>query len=155
MSCWPHGTTADIGIRVFSSSPTEVLKEAVLGMQQLLLSDIGSKQLGSLAWHHSQWNLSSDDWDRMLVAVLEETLFRAEIHDEWVVDISFMLSDELHCQVAWVDATQVEREVEIKAVTRHGLQVIELASAEEIHSPFTEVPGIVGPGWIADVVFDI
>jgi SHS2 domain-containing protein len=151
MSSWPFGTTADIGLRVFSSSPEGVLKEAVLGMQSILLSTTGF----NLPWHHSQWNLGKDDWDRMLVKVLEETLYRAEIHNEWVVDISFSLGQQLHCQVAWVDASKVEREVEIKAITRHDLQVRELGAAEQVSSPYSEVPDIIGPGWIGDVVFDI
>ena len=151
MSSWAFGTTDDIGLRAFSSSPEGVLKEAVLGMQNILLSTAEF----DLPWHHSQWNIVRDDWDRMLVKVLEETLYRAEIHNEWVVDISFMLGQQLHCQVAWVDANEVEREVEIKAITRHDLQVLELGTAEQISSPYPEVPDIIGPGWIGDVVFDI
>ena len=57
--------------------------------------------------------------------------------------------------MAWVDASQVEREVEIKAVTRHDLQFIELAIDEELGSNYQEVPVAIGPGWVADLVFDI
>ncbi len=151
MSSWPFGTTADIGLRSFSSTPLKVMEEAVMGMQSILMSDGGQE----LPWHHSQWILPVDDWDRLLVKVLEEVLYRAEIKDEWVVDISFMLKEELHCQVAWVEASDVEREVEIKAITRHDLMFRELAPAEQLESIHDGVPDIIGPGWVADVVFDI
>jgi SHS2 domain-containing protein len=163
LSIWPHGTTADIGLRAFAASPDDLVKQVVLGMQQSMLSEVGSKQQSSLPWHHSQWNLPATlDWDRDIVKILEEVLFRAEVHDEWVVDISIFpkgvdSENESHiaCQVAWVDASQVEREVEIKAVTRHDLQFIELAIDEELGSNYQEVPVAIGPGWVADLVFDI
>lgn len=163
MSIWPHGTTADIGLRVFAANPADLVKQAVLGMQQSMLSEVGSEQQSRLPWHHSQWNLpATTEWDRNLVKVLEEVLFRAEVHDEWVVDISIIAKEtdsdgenSLACQVAWVDAEQVEREVEIKAVTRHDLCFKELVSGEQMASNYQEVPIAIGPGWVADVVFDI
>lgn len=163
LSIWPHGTTADIGLRAFASSPADLVKQVVLGMQQSMLSKVGTEKLTTLPWHHSQWNLpATTDWDRDLVKILEEVLFRAEVHEEWVVDLSIIPKDmipedesHLACQVAWVDAGKVEREVEIKAVTRHDLCFIELAMGEELGSNYQEVPVAIGPGWVADVVFDI
>lgn len=163
MSYWPYGTTADIGISVFASSPESLISQAVEGMQAILLSKDGSVAITKLPWHHSTWNLSSSNqWDRDLVMVLEEVLFRCEVHEEWVVDLQIVKvgsSDDnlpyLACQVAWVDSAEIEREVEIKAVTRHDLRFIELKHGEECVSQYPEVPVVQGPGWIADVVFDI
>ena len=42
MSYWPYGTTADIGISVFASSPESLISQAVEGMQAILLSKDGS-----------------------------------------------------------------------------------------------------------------
>mgnify|MGYP001178956898 CR=1 FL=1 len=41
MSSWPYGTTADIGICVFASSPESLICQAVEGMQGILLSSEG------------------------------------------------------------------------------------------------------------------
>ena len=61
----------------------------------------------------------------------------------------------LRAQVDWVNAEEVEREIEIKAVTTHGLVVKEVAKGEVITSSGEDVPDFEGPGWYADVVFDI
>ena len=163
MSYWPYGTTADIGICVFASSPESLISQAVEGMQAILLSEEGNAAIKKLPWHHSTWNLySSSQWDRDLVRVLEEVLFRCEVHEEWIVDLQIVKVESsdnnpphLACQVAWVDAIDIEREVEIKAVTRHDLRFIELKPGEECVSQYPEVPVVQGPGWVADVVFDI
>lgn len=162
MSSWPYGTTADIGICVFASSPESLIGQAVEGMQGILLSGEGIEAIKDCPWHHSTWNLpSSNTWDRDLVRILEEVLFRCEVHDEWVVELKLLKLQEgeensqLACQVAWVDAEAIEREVEIKAVTRHNLRFIELAEGQESISQYPEVPVVRGPGWLAEVVFDI
>jgi SHS2 domain-containing protein len=49
----------------------------------------------------------------------------------------------------------IEREIEIKAVTTHGLVVSEVKDGETVVSSWEDVPEFTGPGWYADVVFDI
>ena len=61
----------------------------------------------------------------------------------------------LQAQVRWVDSECVEKEVEIKAVTRQDLMVREVGIGEVLNSPWKEVPTFEGPGWFSDVVFDI
>ena len=58
-------------------------------------------------------------------------------------------------QVSWVNAELIEREIEIKAVTTHNLVVAEVNRGENIASQWNDVPNFEGPGWYADVVFDI
>ena len=50
---------------------------------------------------------------------------------------------------------EIEREVEIKAVTSHELQFSELQVNEMAISQWEDVPDFQGPGWFCDVVFDI
>ena len=44
MSWWIMPTTADVGIRAFSSSINGVIREVTLGMQAILLSELGAKE---------------------------------------------------------------------------------------------------------------
>ena len=166
MSAWPRPTTADIGLRAFAASPSRLISEATLGMQDILLSPKALKSINLHVRHTSQWQISSPvtdwvkHWDLLLVQWLEEVLYRSEIHQQWLVDcqISAVWGETevmLSAQVSWVDSDRVEREIEIKAVTSHELQFTELKQGEEIHSKWEQVPDFQGPGWFCDVVFDI
>ncbi|MDA8546981.1 archease [Euryarchaeota archaeon] len=166
MSSWPRPTTADIALRAFASSPSRLFTEASLGMQDILLSDEAQRILNTHVRHSSLWQIEaphdggSQAWDLLLVQWLEEVLYRAEIHNQWLVDCQLAFSWEekkviASGHVSWVESEHVEREVEIKAVTSHELQFIELKVSEHAHSPWEQVPDFQGPGWFCDVVFDI
>ena len=58
-------------------------------------------------------------------------------------------------QVSHVACDEVETEIEIKAVTTHELKFSKVNSGETINSDWEIVPSFEGPGWYADVVFDI
>jgi SHS2 domain-containing protein len=49
----------------------------------------------------------------------------------------------------------VEREVEVKAITLHELVLREIQSGEIIVGVDLDIPTFEGPGWMAQVVFDI
>ena len=166
MSSWPRPTTADIALRAFASSPSRLFTEASLGMQDILLSDEAQRILNKHVRHSSLWQIEaphdggSQAWDLLLVQWLEEVLYRAEIHNQWLVDCQLAFSWEekkviASGHVSWVESEHVEREVEIKAVTSHELQFTELKVSEHAHSPWEQVPDFQGPGWFCDVVFDI
>lgn len=159
MSAWARPTTADVGLRAFSSSPERLMIEAAKGMQAILLSSKGATDVDAAIRHTGEWNLSFEgepDWERLLVSFLEEVLYRAEVEDIWLVDGLARLSpDSLQIAVTWIDASPIEREVEIKAVTRHELMFKEIGKGETLASHWTEVPSFEGPGWACDVVFDI
>ncbi|MDA9828079.1 archease [Candidatus Poseidoniaceae archaeon] len=166
MSSWPRPTTADIALRAFASSPSRLFTEASLGMQDILLSDEAQRILNAHVRHSSLWQIEaphdggSQAWDLLLVQWLEEVLYRAEIHNQWLVDCQLAFSWEekkviASGHVSWVESEHVEREVEIKAVTSHELQFTELKVSEHAYSPWEQVPDFQGPGWFCDVVFDI
>ena len=166
MSSWPRPTTADIALRAFASSPSRLFTEASIGMQEILLSDEAKKPLNSPPRHTSQWQIEAPheyenkSWDLLLIQWLEEILYRAEIHNQWLVDCQLAFTWESEVVIAsghvsWVESELIEREVEIKAVTSHELQFKELRAGENAYSPWEQVPDFQGPGWFCDVVFDI
>ena len=61
----------------------------------------------------------------------------------------------IEAQVSWVNSDLVEREVEIKAVTLHELVLREVSNEEMVPGIEPDIPTFNGPGWMAQVVFDI
>lgn len=166
MSAWPRPTTADIALRAFSSSPSRLFTEAALGMQNILLSDNAKKMINSYVRFSGQWQIKAPrndgekQWDLILVQWLEEVLYRSEVHGEWLVDCQLNFQWEtnevvVNAQISWIESENLEREIEIKAVTTHELQFTELKHGEHADSPWEQVPDFQGPGWLCDVVFDI
>ena len=49
----------------------------------------------------------------------------------------------------------MERELEIKAVTMHEVALVEVRPGEVIAGVDHDIPSFEGPGWMAQVVFDI
>ncbi len=83
-----------------------------------------------------------------------------EVEQKWLVHCSVKIEEnqddvQLQAQVSWVASSDVEKEVEIKAVTRYDLVVDQVGQGEILASPWNEVPTFEGPGWYSDVVFDI
>ena len=161
VSSWPRPTTADVGLRSFAPTLSRLFEETALGMQSYLLA----KPIPSTAIHHSAvWNVKipahDDSNELLLVQWLEEVLFMDEVEERWMVDCMVQIQQRdnenlLQAQVRWVESECVEKEVEIKAVTRQDLMVREVGIGEVLNSPWKEVPTFEGPGWFSDVVFDI
>ena len=157
MSWWIMPTTADVGIRAFSSSINGVIREVTLGMQAILLSEFGAKVSSSLVCSSGEWSVKvSNSNDNTMVSWLEEVLYQCEIEGRWLVDCQILLGDDsLDAQVSYVDASKVEREVEIKAVTRHELILKEIYEDNEFEGILPNIPTFQGPGWVAQLIFDI
>ena len=164
MSAWLWPTTADVGMRVFSKDLASLLTEAAHGMQRYLMSEKAVQNLNRHVRHSGEWRVRSQhhptDPHFLYLAWLDEILYRAEVHEEWYVDGLVKMEEDEHgllavAHVSWVEANQVEREIEIKAVTTHSLVVAEVAEGEQVVSRWEDVPDFEGPGWYADVVFDI
>ena len=166
MSHWPRPTTADIGLRAFSNSPNNLIAEATIGMQNILMSNDSNNKLNNHIRHNSQWNVSIDSdehdlcYDMLLVNWLDEVLYRCEVHQQWLVDCQIMIEHSegklnLQAQVSWIDSKVITREIEIKAVTSHELLIEKVLSQQVITSEWPEVPTFEGPGWYCDVIFDI
>ena len=150
-------TTADIGFRVFSDSPTGILRESALALQGIQLSDRGVEYLDGHIRHVAEWSIpfGSSDIERTLVRWLEEVLFNSYVEDKWLVESEFSLDEDyLRAQVLWVDSRDVELEIEVKAVTLHDLVVRQVAMGEVVDG-VEGVPSFEGPGWMAQVVLDI
>ena len=118
----------------------------------------------NISAHTGEWRIQSphdpNDHAFLFIAWLEEILYKAEVHNQWLVDVQCKVEErqdglEIVAHVEWVDADSVEREIEIKAVTTHQLTVSEVERGAIIVSDWPDVPTFEGPGWYADVVFDI
>ena len=158
MSWWILPTTADIGVRAFSSSPEGTIVECVLGLQSIQISDKSPDALNHLTRSTGVWTISltNNDLERGLVKFLDEVLYRGAVEDQWLVDLVVRIdSDSISAQVSWVNSELVEREIEIKAVTLHELVLREVKSKENIPGVEPNIPSFEGPGWMAQVVLDI
>ena len=150
-------TTADIGFRAFSSNPSDLLREAALALQGIQMSERGAALLNGHLRHVGEWAVTvpTGDLERGLVRWLEEILYQGSVEDRWLVESDLVIEEDcLRAQVLWVDARDVELEVEVKAITLHNLAVREVAEGEIVEG-VEGVPSFEGPGWMAQVVLDI
>ena len=153
MSWWILPTTADIGIRAFSSSAEGAIAECAFGLQSIQVSD---NSLGSINHLIRSTGVWINDIERGLVKFLEEVLYRGSIENQWLVDLVVKVDeDSIAAQVSWVDSEQVEREIEVKAITLHELILREINDKEIIAGVDPNIPTFEGPGWMAQVVLDI
>jgi SHS2 domain-containing protein len=155
LSYWVRPTTADVGIRAFGKNRNDLLREMTLGMQSILLA--GDQDVNSIQRKVARWEISHEgDFDIMIVKWLDEVLYRAEVHEEFLLECQPMIRDGIiEAQVSYVSKDEVELEVEIKAVTTHEFAFREVNAEETIPSDWPEIPSFEGPGWYGDVVFDI
>tara|TARA_Y100001970_G_scaffold267252_1_gene356971 strand:- start:359 stop:835 length:477 start_codon:yes stop_codon:yes gene_type:complete len=158
MSWWILPTTADIGVRAFSSSPEGAIEEATLGMQSIQLSESGAESVNSLVRNTGTWsiNIEGNDLQRGMVRWMEEVLYRCDGEGKWLVGNSISIDDGIiSAQVSWVDSESVEREVEVKAVTMHELILRKVEHGELLSGVGNDIPSFEGPGWVAQVVLDV
>ena len=156
MSWWLWPTTADVGIRAFSNSPSSLIDEVIHGMQNIVLSDSNvtfdqNTIIGDIEWNHP----IDRSLDRLIVKILEEVLYLSEVDNRWIINSKTMIHDNnIHILFTHVNSNTIHRDVEIKAVTRHSLEFREIDKNESIDS-IDGIPEMVGPGWFASVVFDL
>ena len=146
MSSWLRPTTADVGLRSFAASKARLFEETTAGMQDYLLAS----EIPPKAIHHtSVWTVHipvhDDSNGLLLVKWLEEVLFMDEVEQKWLVDCSIKIEElegehSLQAHVRWVNSDEIEKEVEIKAVTRQDLMVAEFTANQTLESPWPEVP---------------
>ena len=142
MSSWLRPTTADVGLRSFAPSKARLFEETTAGMQDYLLAS----EIPSKAIHHtSVWTVHipvhDDSNGLLLVKWLEEVLFMDEVEQKWLVDCSIKIEElegelSLQAHVRWVNSDEIEKEVEIKAVTRQDLMVAEVGANQTLESPW-------------------
>ncbi len=156
MSWWIWPTTADVGIRVFSSTKSKLIDEVIYGMQNVVFSDNDPDRYGGYVVGEYEWNHANDrTLDRMIVRILEEVLYISEVENKWIIGSQTLINDDnIRIVFRYIDPSNLIRDVEIKAVTRHSLDARELDANESISS-IDSVPEMIGPGWFASVVFDL
>jgi SHS2 domain-containing protein len=158
MSWWILPTTADIGIRAFSSTAAGAITECVLGLQSIQLEDKNPESLNHLTRFNGVWSVmtNNNDLERGLVKFLEEILYRGSVEDQWLVDLAVKIDEKsISAHVSWVKSDFVHREIEIKAVTLHELVFREINKGEIVTGVEPNIPTFEGPGWMAQVVLDI
>lgn len=156
MSWWLWPTTADVGIRAFSSSPSLLIDEVIDGMQNIVLSNSHTKYDDNTIIGEIEWNYPIDrSLDRLMVRILEEVLYLSEVHNKWIIKSKTMINDNVvHIVFTYVNPDNVDRDVEVKAVTRHSLEFRKINENESIAS-IDGLPEMLGPGWFASVIFDL
>lgn len=156
MSWWLWPTTADVGIRAFSSSPSLLIDEVIHGMQNIVLSNSNTKYDDNTIIGEIEWNYPIDrSLDRLMVRILEEVLYLSEVNNKWIIKSKTMINDNVvHIVFTYVNTENVDRDVEVKAVTRHSLEFRKIHENESIAS-IDGLPEMLGPGWFASVIFDL
>ena len=156
MSWWLWPTTADVGIRAFSSSPSLLIDEVIHGMQNIVLSNSHTKYDDNTIIGEIEWNYPIDrSLDRLMVRILEEVLYLSEVQNKWIIKSKTMINDNVvHIVFTYVNPDNVDRDVEVKAVTRHSLEFRQIYENESIAS-IDGLPEMLGPGWFASVIFDL
>ena len=112
MSWWILPTTADIGIRAFSSTAAGAITECVLGLQSIQLEDKNPESLNHLTRFNGVWSVmtNNNDLERGLVKFLEEILYRGSVEDQWLVDLAVKINEKsISAHVSWVKSDFVNR----------------------------------------------
>ena len=100
MSYWPFGTEADIGLRVFGSSISSIFRDNHAGMMNIIASDnLLTNEIQQTYSNEFSLSLpieeSGENFDMLLVAFLEEILYRLEVNDQWVYDTRIKVAKNL------------------------------------------------------------
>jgi SHS2 domain-containing protein len=156
MSWWIWPTTADVGIRVFSSTKSSLIDEVIYGMQNVVFSDDNQYRYEECIVGEFEWNHANDrTLDRLIVRILEEVLYMSEVENKWIIGSQSLINeDQIRIVFRYIESSILTRDVEIKAVTRHSLDARELVAEESI-AGIDGIPEMIGPGWFASVVFDL
>lgn len=162
MSHWIWPTTADLGLRAMAPTKERVFAEAGLGL--LGAMDVTGTPTSRLM--HGEWNAVLEttggrvDDDVLLLAWLDEVLYQAQTQGRWMLSAEIQLTRDtdhagVHAMVTYVAADELERGVEVKAVSSHGLTLSSLEVGEVLPGRGEGMPALQGPAWYADVLLDV
>ena len=165
MSYWPFGTEADIGLRVYGSSINSIFTDNHAGMMNIIAEDnLLTREIQETFSNEFSISLpieeSGENNDMLLVAFLEEILYRLEVNDQWVYDARVRVTKnqtDAVCQgiLYFIPKEFVNIELEIKAITTHLLHISKVEHNQVVSSDDIDVPEFRGPGYYSDLVFDI
>ena len=162
VSWWISPTTADTGIRAFEPDLMTLFATMLEGMQSMILDDTTPRTSNtSLRTSEVSLEVKGISDEEVLVTLLEEALYEAEVHERWWVratlDPRWFTHRQGRCRVVvwWIPVLDVDPVLHIKAITRHGL-IVDALKEGEIHvDPAGVGPEFVGPGYHAHVIFDV
>ncbi len=136
--------TADLQIRVYGTTHAELFTHALIGMFQsigprTLTCTVQNERLicPSLDRCHTI-DIQSSDLEQLLVDFLSQALSLSDIYNELYLNVSYDTMTETSLKGTLEGVAVTGFDVEIKAVTYHGLAI-------------TQQDGI----WQTDIVFDI
>lgn len=162
MSRWTWPTTADLGIRAMSSTLEGLFVESALGVLEAMQPDLPeSLHVKSGEWEISLHRVDGDVSNAvLLLAWLDEILFRAQHAGEWLLDAAVQIADDVdkrrvRASVHWTDGASIDRGVEVKAISSHGLCVEFVQPDAVLPGILDHVPELVGPAWYADTILDV
>lgn len=116
----PH--TADLRLRIEAPSLEELFEDGARAMRELL---VGSSPVSPV--QHVRISLRADTPDELLLGLLREVLYRFSAEGEAPSHLVVSRASAVELEGAlWVEALSVGRHLpqpEVKAVTRHGLEV--------------------------------
>ncbi|DAC08506.1 MAG TPA: hypothetical protein D7I09_07700 [Candidatus Poseidoniales archaeon] len=162
MSHWIWPTTADLGLRAMAPNVERLFADAGLG----LLAAMDVQGTTSSKVQHGQWNVNLDavagrvDLDVLLLAWLDEVLYQAQAKSRWMLSAEVKITQQddhssVSAMVSYVDGGGMNRGVEVKAVSSHGLVLKHLDAGESLPGRGDAMPTLVGPAWYADVLLDV
>ncbi|GAC1444508.1 MAG: archease [Chloroflexota bacterium] len=123
--------TADVGFRLQANSPSYAFVAAAEGMFDIMLSRRMVQEC-----HSWEISVEATGWEELLVAFLEELLYRYEMHGEVPHSVCMRNLTETTLSAAsrgeFFDADRHEPTIQIKAVTYHQLRASPTESGFEI-----------------------
>ena len=168
MSWWITPTTADVGLRAFEPHMHTLFRTVLQGMQSMIINkeipNVTNQVIKTNEIMISEINPKSDlkvTNEQALVKLLEEALYDAEVNERWWTDVQInpewfvTKHNYLHILVSWIPLESIEQIIHIKAVTRHSLIVEKIESEETRSDPTGVGPDFIGPGFQANVIFDV
>jgi SHS2 domain-containing protein len=126
--------TADIGVRAAGATVEEAYENSCLGLLEILGARSSSPR------REERVALDAADPEALLVALMDELIYRTEVSPEGVAGVRVRLDgpSSLVATIVWGDRDPVEGPLELKAATYHQLSLRR-----------------TGEGWEAMVYFDV
>lgn len=139
-----------------------VFSEAALGV--LAAMDVQGSSTSRV--QHGEWTAmlnagdGGTDLDLLLLAWLDEVLYQAQTKSRWMLSADVHITQDeqgasLRAMVAYVMANELERGVEVKAISSHELTLRHVSAGETLPGKDERMPSLVGPAWYADVLLDV
>lgn len=121
----PH--TADVRLRAWGKTREELFRDAMRGMFEVMQPHLARKDAKPDAKGRERRHIRIEAGDReaLLVDFLSEALYLGDIHREAYDDVLFIELTEKELTGELIGTKRDSVEVQVKAVTHHGLRIEE------------------------------